>query len=1091
MTETEHRPPPPSPRPKRRRVLAVAALALVALAAGWVVMLALTGRPVSLPDLVVARIEARANALLGGQARAELGGVVLVLDRGFAPHVALRDVRLFSATGTPLALLPDLRARLDRAALLRGRVVPQALTISGARVALHRLRDGSLDLSLDTPALPQGALTPAQVLDRIDAAFSAPGLASIRTIGVDRLEMRLFDDRTNQVWQVSSGTLNLAQNRDQIGIGMALNVAEGGLDPARIEVSFLSRKDSAEARLHARVRDVNSRDLAAQTPALAFLAALDTRLSGRIDTGLAADGSLAPMTASLDLGPGALRPTHETRPIGFNSARVELTYDPLARRIDFTRLAVDSPALRVSAGARAWFGRLNGAFPASLTAQLHIDELKADPQGLFEKPVVFSRGAADVKIDLDPFRVTIGQLMLIDAGRHIGLSGTIAAGQGGWNVATDVAIDAIDTDRLLALWPLAAVPKTRAWLAENVATGELYDVKAALRMRPGAEPRLTLGYEYRAAEVRFLRSLPPVKDGAGYSTINDNAYTLVVDRGRVTAPQGGDIDVTGSVLEVPEIRAKPAPMRITLHTDSTVTAALALLDQPPFGFMTKAGRPVDIAEGRARMDAVLELPLKKKVQPEEVSYDVTGRLDDVRSDRIVPGRPLAAPSLEVRATRAGLKISGRGTLGGIPFDAGWQQLFGPANKGRSTVEGFVQLSPAFADAFAIGLPKGMVGGKGWARIALDLRQGTDTAFRMESDLKGLRLQIPAVGWVKEAGAKGRLAVTGTLGRPAAISALELEGAGLSATGAVALRPDGALDRARFAKVTLGGWFDGGLDLVGRGKGAPPGVEITGGRLALAGASFGRGAATAAGGPVKVALDRLQVTDGIALAGFRGDFVTAGGFRGTFTGAVNGEVPVSGVVAPVSGGSGFRIRGEDAGAAMRAAGLFTRGRGGNLDLVLNPDGGPGRYRGRVVMRDLRVVNMPVLAELLGAISVVGLLEQLNGAGILFAKTEADFRILPGAVEISRGAAVGASMGVSAEGVYRTGTRAFDLQGTISPIYLLNGIGQIFSRRGEGLFGFNYRITGPADAPRVAVNPLSILTPGMFREIFRAEPPRAGD
>jgi hypothetical protein len=55
-------------------------------------------------------------------------------------------------------------------------------------------------------------------------------------------------------------------------------------------------------------------------------------------------------------------------------------------------------------------------------------------------------------------------------------------------------------------------------------------------------------------------------------------------------------------------------------------------------------------------------------------------------------------------------------------------------------------------------------------------------------------------------------------------------------------------------------------------------------------------------------------------------------------------------------------------------------------------------------------------------------------------------------------------------------------------MLNGIGQIFSKRREGLFGFNYRMTGAADDPRVSVNPLSILTPGMFREIFRSEPPK---
>jgi hypothetical protein len=60
--------------------------------------------------------------------------------------------------------------------------------------------------------------------------------------------------------------------------------------------------------------------------------------------------------------------------------------------------------------------------------------------------------------------------------------------------------------------------------------------------------------------------------------------------------------------------------------------------------------------------------------------------------------------------------------------------------------------------------------------------------------------------------------------------------------------------------------------------------------------------------------------------------------------------------------------------------------------------------------------------------------------------------------------------------------------ISPVYLVNGIGAVLTRRGEGLFGFNYRLRGTSEVPEVTVNPLSILTPAMFREIFRAPAPR---
>ena len=47
--------------------------------------------------------------------------------------------------------------------------------------------------------------------------------------------------------------------------------------------------------------------------------------------------------------------------------------------------------------------------------------------------------------------------------------------------------------------------------------------------------------------------------------------------------------------------------------------------------------------------------------------------------------------------------------------------------------------------------------------------------------------------------------------------------------------------------------------------------------------------------------------------------------------------------------------------------------------------------------------------------------------------------------------------------------------------------MLTRRGEGLFGFNYTIRGTVERPQIGVNPLSILTPGMFREIFRRPPP----
>lgn len=1089
----------PAPAPRRRvrhrpwwvapveRTAALILLVAVIVFAG----LALTGQTIPVPRTIVDRIETRANAALAGQARVSLGGAEAIVDADWVPRVKLVDVQLFSARGAKLADLPDVRASFSGRSLMRGQVELRSVSVTGARVALNRRPDGSLSFAPETDLSGPAARRLASVgdvLDAVEGGFAVPALAGIRRIDVTGLGVRFADARTDQVWTIADGNLRLEQNPEAISIGVEFSLASDqseGFGTAKVD--FVTYKATPEARIVAELQRIPSRDLSAQSAALAWLGALDAPISGTLRSGVEPDGQLAELQATLDLGRGALQPTPDTDAVPFDSASLGLSYDPAAQQLDFRTIRLDSPALRMDATARAWLKDVQDGLPNALVAQIAISELKADPAGLFEKPVTFSQGAVDLKLTLDPFRVTLGQLVLSEGGRRISASGRFDAVPKGWSVALDLGIDAIASERLLALWPLSAVPKTRAWLQDNVATAELFDVTGALRLTPETEPRLSLGYEFRDADVRFLRSLPPIRQGAGYATIEGNTYTLVLDRGHITAPLGGDLDMAGSVLRVPDLRIKPAPADLTLRTDSSVTAALSILDQPPFGFLTKAGRAVDIAEGRAKVEAALRLVLANKLKTDDVTYRVSADLTGIRSDRIVPGRPMVAERLQLTATRAGMRIEGPGTLSGIPFTALWRQDFGPENRGKSRVVGQVDLSPEFLDAFGIALPKGSVRGTGRADLVLDVAAGSPVAFRLTSDLAGIGLSIPGLAWTKPAKGKGRLEVEGTLGKPPNVERITLTAPGLDAEGTVTLRKDGSLDAARFASFDLG-WFKGGVTLTGQGKGSTPRLSIDSGTADLRRAAFAPGPKGSADLPIAASLDRLTVSEGIALNGFLGDFSTKGGFNGRFTGSVNGAAPVAGTVAPLSNGTGVRISAKDAGAVMRAAGIFMRGRGGALDMTLRPRKAAGVYDGDLTIRNIRVVDAPVLAELLGAVSVIGLLEQLNGSGILFGDVQGKFLLTPDAVEISEGSAIGASLGVSGQGVYRSDTKTVDLQGTVSPIYLLNGIGTIFSKSREGLFGFNYRLQGPADGPTVSVNPLSILTPGMFREIFRSAPPK---
>lgn len=1082
-------------------ILLVAASLLVAVLA-VVAALALTGRPIGLPVWAVAEVERRVNdAIADGVpgAAVSIGAIEVRVEPDWTPRLRMEDVRLLQASGTSIFALPDVRVAFDPGAFVtQGALRPTRLRLIGGSIALKRQLDGSLDLSFGpTGSAPQIEGLPG-LLAALDSALATPILSRLQSIEAEATSLTMEDARSGREWTVGDGRIVLENRADSLAAQMGLTLVGGGGAPAQAQVTLTHQKGTASLRLTATVDGVAASDIALQAPVLAWLGVLDAPLSGRIATEVAVEGVTA-LEAEMQISAGALRPSEAARPIPFDSVSMRLTYDPARGRIALTDLSVESPSLRLRAAGQAFLlgvggailtGPLGARLPEAFLGQVEVTEAQIDPDGLFARPLVFTDGAMDARLTLEPFRLDIGQVALIEErGRRLSLDGHVAVQPEGWKVALDLGLDAIAHDRLLQLWPLTLVPGTRDWIGQNVATGLLRDVKAALRIAPGQEPRISLGYEFDQAEVSFLRTLPPIRDGQGRSSLVDGTYTIVLDKGVVEAPIGGDIAVAGSVFAVPDILARPPKAEIRLKTESAITAALSLLDLPPFGFMTKAGLPADLGAGQAVVDTTLSLPLVRRVELKDVDYTVTGRLENVSSGVLIKGKTITAPELTLRADPRGLSISGKGRVGAVPFDVTYSQGFGAEDKGRSRIDGTVELSKATVAEFGLGLPSDMVEGDGRANLRIDLRKGEAGSLNLTSNLAGIGLNLPQLGWSKAPAARGALEVEATLGTPPQISRLRLQGAGLEAEGRINLTASGGLEVARFARVRLNDWLDGPVDLVGRGAGQAPDVSVTGGRVDLRRfdrpASGGQGAAS--GGVLRLDLDQLIVSDGMRLTGFQGEFNQRQGFNGTFRARMNGEAPMTGTVVPARNGLAVRIRSQDAGGVLRSAGIFSGARGGELDVQLSPRPAKGTYDGTATIRNFRVRNTNVLAELLSAVSVVGLLEQMDGEGIAFGTASADFLITPDAIEVSRGSAVGASLGVSMAGLYGSQTKRLALQGVISPVYLLNGIGAAFTRRGEGLFGFNYTLRGTADDPQVQVNPLSILTPGMFRELFRAPAP----
>jgi hypothetical protein len=188
-----------------------------------------------------------------------------------------------------------------------------------------------------------------------------------------------------------------------------------------------------------------------------------------------------------------------------------------------------------------------------------------------------------------------------------------------------------------------------------------------------------------------------------------------------------------------------------------------------------------------------------------------------------------------------------------------------------------------------------------------------------------------------------------------------------------------------------------------------------------------------------------------------------------------------------------LKAGDAGAMLRALDFYDNMVGGTLDIAgeyLDRDPGEPLV-GRVVARDYRIVNAPLLARLLSVAALTGILDELRGEGLNFAALDLPFVQTEGMMELREARAFGASLGFTAAGKIYTDTDILDMNGTIVPAYAINSllgnlpvVGTLFTggEKGGGVFAATFRMTGPREEPNIAINPVATLAPGFLRNLF---------
>ncbi len=650
--------------------------------------------------------------------------------------------------------------------------------------------------------------------------------------------------------------------------------------------------------------------------------------------------------------------------------------------------------------------------------------------------------------------------------------------------------------QLVSLWPAKLGGGGRRWINANILGGEIRDGR--LHLKPGG--KLIFDFGMHDLRATYRTPMPPLINAFGTGRLTEKGLTLDLTQGSIN-----DLAVTPARVVIEDWAVSPNMMRVDMGMRGDLPKLLAVLDSKPLGFISRYGVVPATTQGMADGRLNLRFPLIDALRTEQIDIQAQAQTRNSMVPDVYAGRALHHAELDFDINGNGMLAVGKGLIGPQPISLRWSEDFTGTKAAPSHYEIKAQSSVAMLALLDIDMTS-LASGPLDVDIDLAMKGPTMVHGMFRADARQTSFDMPMFGQVKPPGVAAT--VSGAMiqrGQQLIINDLSVASAPvtLRATARVPLvngRSEFDIEQFVYGRNRLSGSLT-------FGDGGPVGLQIYGGTFDAK--PFLRKFSSRLSSPASVTppsslrteiaakLDTVEMMGDINLknlttqATISGDTLTrllaAGKVGGTSD--VKAELISNGTVRVLT------MSAADAGQMGRALDLFKAGQGGAFDLVANIKGSNATLaiNGRGQVRNMRVADTPVMARMLTLASLTGLRDMATGRGILFENIDVPFKFQRGIIDISAARAIGPGLGLTLEGQMQQSLAALNLRGVIIPSYTLNAaVGKIpilgtvlTGGKGQGLIGFNYRITGSAAVPKVDVQASSGLALGPLRRLLQGK------
>jgi hypothetical protein len=936
--------------------------------------------------------------------------------------------------------------------------------------------------------------------------------------GVKDAQVVLSRDGVETLLQVPDFAIDL-QHKDErsVLIGQAnLGSSKGDW---QLEFRTEQRPKRDSLAITALIQDLVPSGVAENFPAVAALKAIDLPLTGEASVELSTSGRFLSGDAKLVLEKGNLTPPWDPdNAMQIDEGNLHFRYtkkndvfeiEPSTFRWGESQATI-SGNFRPGGddgGAPSWRFRLNARDAVFAVPEFGLEPIKID------------EWSAEGSVTPDRGRVTLSRFIIRSGDAFIELAGNVADAPGSPEVHLTGVVSPMPVDTLKRFWPKFLAGDARKWVINNVRGGQVLGGKVAVSLEPGELARMQAGAELAPEAVNveldlaglsltYIEKLPPISTGNAKMHVSGIAFWVDIPDAKIVLPSGEEIALSEGRFFIPDLRPDPQQGQITFKAAGTTATVLKLLDHEPLGYMQAVGMKPESFGGTSAGSFVLDMPMREDLRFRDIKMRGEARLEQAIASNVVGNISVEGGTLDVNLTEQALDARGQIMIKGVPAELVWQRIFYEPDERQPPIRISASLDEGAREALGLKISHLL---KGPLPTTLSVARDSSGAqsLSMQADLTQARLIFGNMGWTKPQGRAATMQFDILQGADGStdLKNLKILGDDIAIDGSISLDPEQRLKSFYFSDFSFDMLTHVEINAVVRADNVlqveAHGPSYNGKQFFQSLFSAGQLAEDSeARDPFGVDLTaRLGTVVGFYDTTVNDAQVTLKKRNGRLialdaSGKLNARSQLAVKLETTNGARILRAEARDAGAAFRLIGFYPKVEGGEASLEVNLDAGAGDMKtGTLWARDFYVLGDSVVSDVLSDPQSQAALggerkKQVRQNRIAFNQLRAPFSVGKNQFQLNDAYVNGPALGATMRGRVDFKTKTVNLGGTYVPLYGLNSalgaipiLGGLFvGREGEGVVGITFAVQGNLDDPNVLVNPVSMVAPGIFRQIF---------